>query len=762
MNYWLLTTEYPPFHGGGISTYCYFTARMLSAAGHSVTVFIPDDGIAGQQSTDPAPGITLIRFSSNRNKLQATLGYTARLSYSFADIVRTTIEEKGQPDLIEAQDYLGIAYYLTQFKHAGYAFMDGIPILVTLHSPAFIYLDYNRVPVFRFPDFWTGEMEKQAIRAADMLISPTRFLVDEIQKYMDIGDRPVQIVPNPYEEPAAKASVSAGALSTGSSPLSLTDRPYSAFQRNRIVYYGKLSPQKGSFEMLSFFKDLWDEGFLHALHIIGGTDIVFHPEKQTMGQWVEQRYRKYIDGGLLRLHGKIRPEEIVRSLSDAHVILVPSIVDNLPYTVIEAMSLGKVVLASRQGGQREMIEDGRDGFLFDHGSPESFARQLRIILDLGDGQLERIGLNARDSVRRNYDPARILPIKMATLEPLLPASGTARLSVRQGGHHFPFLHQEKFDVLPLVTGQLLTVVIPYFNMGPWIEECVQSILDSSYPFIEILVVDDGSTETASLEKLERLASRFKEPQSFHPGSQSFRHLTVLRQTNAGLALTRNQGALAAKGDFLAFLDADDKVAPAYYEKTILALRHNDNAFFAGSWVQYFGDGHALWAAFTPQPPYALVHNPVNSSGLVYKRVAFLAAGMNDKKTDYGLEDFGSLVSMLSHGLNGIILPEPLFYYRVRKGSMFRQVNREKFIYSYKYILEQHKPYYTKFAGQIINLLNANGPGFQFDNPSFGVQVSTIVEKDGRLIRRLKSIVKKNKNLKRIAIILNNKLKLIRE
>ena len=197
MNYWLLTTEFPPFHGGGISTYCRITARMLSAAGHSVTVFVPDDSVT-DRDTETMQDITLIRFNSNRNRLHASLGYTARLSYAFADMVRIRIEEKGRPDLIEAQDYLGIAYYLTQFKQCGYPFMKGIPILITLHSPAFIYLDYNRTPTDRFPDFWTGEMEKQAIRAADLLISPTRFLVDEIQNYMDISDLPVHVIANPY------------------------------------------------------------------------------------------------------------------------------------------------------------------------------------------------------------------------------------------------------------------------------------------------------------------------------------------------------------------------------------------------------------------------------------------------------------------------------------------------------------------------------------------------------------------------------------
>src|SRR5579859_1257195 len=106
MKYWLLTTEYPPFHGGGISTYCFFTARMLADAGHEVTVFVPDDSVSAYTVSAPDRGITLIRFNSNINGLHASLGYTARLSYAFADMVQTIIGQIGKPDFIEAQDYL--------------------------------------------------------------------------------------------------------------------------------------------------------------------------------------------------------------------------------------------------------------------------------------------------------------------------------------------------------------------------------------------------------------------------------------------------------------------------------------------------------------------------------------------------------------------------------------------------------------------------------------------------------------------------------
>ena len=319
MKYWLLTTEYPPAHGGGISTYCYFTARMLAEAGHAVTVFSNDDGVTDFILTDETKNIRLLRFNSNRDELHSFLGYAARLSYAFAGVVKKMVAEGGKPDFIEAQDYLGIAYYITQFKHAGYDFMANVPVIITLHSPVFIYLLYNRVPVFRFPDYWTGEMEKQSIIAADTLISPTQFLADEVKKHIAFGEKEINILANPYASNDTAATI---------------------FERNKIIYYGKLSAQKGSFKLLEYFKELWDNGFHHPLHIIGGTDIVYHPELKTMGQLVEEKYAVYLQKGLLNLHGKIKPGQIQEYLRDAHVIIVPSIVDNMPYVVMEAMSLG--------------------------------------------------------------------------------------------------------------------------------------------------------------------------------------------------------------------------------------------------------------------------------------------------------------------------------------------------------------------------------------------------------------------------------------
>ena len=62
MNYWLLTSEYPPFFGGGISTYCYHTAKMLYQYGHNVSVFVNDNSIK-DKLIETREGIRIIRFN---------------------------------------------------------------------------------------------------------------------------------------------------------------------------------------------------------------------------------------------------------------------------------------------------------------------------------------------------------------------------------------------------------------------------------------------------------------------------------------------------------------------------------------------------------------------------------------------------------------------------------------------------------------------------------------------------------------------------
>lgn len=110
--------------------------------------------------------------------------------------------------------------------------------------------------------------------------------------------------------------------------------------------------------------------------------------------------------------------------------------------------------------------------------------------------------------------------------------------------------------------ELISVVMPCYNAMPYLDEAMQSVLGQSYPLVELIVVDDGSTD-GSTEVLQRLAVE-------HP-----ERIMLLYQNRGGPFVARNQALAHANGNYIAFLDADDIWHPD-------ALRLMHEALVAGN------------------------------------------------------------------------------------------------------------------------------------------------------------------------------------
>ena len=715
MKYWLLTTEYPPFFGGGIGTYSAITSVMLSERGHDVSVFINDATVSDIRVESRTDSLRIIRFNPSRTNSSRFLGHVTNISYEFAHIVKHFIETEGRPDLIESQEYLGIAYYLLQYKYLLYDWCKDVPMVITMHSPSFLYMEYNHVPEFKYPNYWICEMERYCMQAADLLISPSRFMLDELKTRFQLMNKDVAVIPNPF---FAKDSSGHQARSA---------------HNGEIVFYGKLSVQKGALHLLNYFKELWDDGFPRTLHLIGGQDIVYHAEKRTMGDVIRKRFKTYIDKGLLKLEKKIEPRDIPGRLENAEVVIIPSANDNLPYVVLEMMALGKIVLISKQGGQHEVVEDGIDGFVFDHEQPETFALQLNRILNLSAQDRTSVSNNAIKKITSRYDARIIYPQKMERLTELLkrprPNCG------------FPLIRNHRTaEVLPtrvISKPDLLSIVVTFYNSGLYIDEAIACLRQIDYPHKEIIIVNDGSSEAGSLQKLAQYRKA--------PG------IKVVDKKNRGLPDTRNKGSEVAEGEFLTFLDADDKIDPKYYSRAIKVLQHYDDLHFVGCWTKYFEGSEHTWPTFNPEPPLILYHNLVNSGALIFRREAFFDAGKNDEHMTFqGFEDYDTVISAVEKGLNGVVIPEKLFYYRVRPNSMIRSISTVKKLSIAQYISNKHKEFYGKFAAEIFNLSNANGPGIYLDNPSLDHDLSDKIRFGGRFTGKIISLVKRNRVARTIA------------
>lgn len=115
---------------------------------------------------------------------------------------------------------------------------------------------------------------------------------------------------------------------------------------------------------------------------------------------------------------------------------------------------------------------------------------------------------------------------------------------------------------------LLSVVIPVYNVETYLEECVLSVISQTYSRLQILLVDDGSTD-GSLRIARRLA-------------RADRRVRVITKKNNGLGAARNTGILASTGKYIAFVDSDDIVPKDAYEVMLATLHRTGSDFVVGS------------------------------------------------------------------------------------------------------------------------------------------------------------------------------------
>lgn len=105
---------------------------------------------------------------------------------------------------------------------------------------------------------------------------------------------------------------------------------------------------------------------------------------------------------------------------------------------------------------------------------------------------------------------------------------------------------------------VVSVIVPVYNVRPYLRSCVDSILAQSLTGIEIVLVDDGSTDGSGL-----ICDEY---------ARQNKCIQVIHKDNGGLGSARNAGLDAATGEYVAFVDSDDRIAPEMYQQLLLALR----------------------------------------------------------------------------------------------------------------------------------------------------------------------------------------------
>lgn len=694
MNIWLVTSEFPPWFGGGIGTYAYNAARMFSLAGHQVTVLTQSarasDDLEGER-------LRVVRFVSREFHLKdrvpadtppdahpafpfTCLSYWPALSYQFADEIVQCIQRYGCPDVIEVQDYNAIGYYLIQRKLLGESPLADLPVIVYLHSPSFGIRRANRSPQYLLPEYWVGQMEKFCLLSADALLAPSRFMGDWLAEW-DARFPTATIIPYPYDH--AEPSLAQPTPSD-------------------VVYVGRLEVRKGVIPLVEACAKLWNQGQDFRLTLIG-EDRRYDPLGMLVGEYLKRRFARYIAAEQLCLASPLPREEVLTRLSQAWCTVVPSLWENYPNTCIEAMSLGKVVVASASGGQAEMVgNDASAGIVFDWAREGEFEKALLRVLAMTPEQNQEMGRRAAERIRKLTSYEVVLPQRLAHFQKVSANAPRSRriFPAVSRSQPAPAGVTRSRDSIP----GLLSVVIPYYNLGKYIEETLDSVLSSTYPHLEVLIVNDGSDEAESVAALERIKALRKE------------NVRILSTENQGVCAVRNIGAAQVSGEFLSFVDADDLIEPDFFSRCIRILNMYKNVGFVYCWISYFGETTGCWANWNTEFPFFLGHNMVGPFA-VARRDLFLAYGKNKPDMEYNLEDYDSWLGIATRGYLGVSIPKILGHYRIRGKSRLRGISRDQELYLYERIAQHYADEYQRHGPELFNLLNANGPAPGWVSPA---------------------------------------------
>jgi hypothetical protein len=239
-------------------------------------------------------------------------------------------------------------------------------------------------------------------------------------------------------------------------------------------------------------------------------------------------------------------------------------------------------------------------------------------------------------------------------------------------------HREGVDV---------TVVIPCHDDGSYLLEAVASVECVPAPVYEIVVVDDGSRDPGTLRTLTYL--------------EKLGYL-VVHQENRGLAAARNTGIELAHGRFVLPLDADNRVRPEYLTRAIEVLEAAPEVGVVYADAQFFGERHGrrVMGSFDVQK---LMGSSYIDACAMFRRRAWEDVGGYDTTLPVmALEDWDFWLAIAEHGWRFHYIPEVLFDYRVRRGSLVSLVevpeNRRDLI---RHIVSRHPGLYATGFPEVI-------------------------------------------------------------
>ncbi len=229
----------------------------------------------------------------------------------------------------------------------------------------------------------------------------------------------------------------------------------------------------------------------------------------------------------------------------------------------------------------------------------------------------------------------------------------------------------------------VSVIMPCYNHGQYIDDAVDSILHQTFQDVEIIVINDGSTDEFTIEKLKQ----YEKPKT-----------TVLHTPNQGLAAARNNGIKKAQGKYILTLDADDYFELTFLEKAVPILDKQPKVGVVSSGVRYFGYTNRKIMPKGGDVRVCLAKSGAIGNALFRKICWEQAGGYNERIEAY--EDWDFWLQVTKRGWLIHIIPEYLFNYRQHPTSMRIEARPIRPLLI-KQLVQNHREVFEKYVDEAI-------------------------------------------------------------
>jgi glycosyltransferase involved in cell wall biosynthesis len=240
---------------------------------------------------------------------------------------------------------------------------------------------------------------------------------------------------------------------------------------------------------------------------------------------------------------------------------------------------------------------------------------------------------------------------------------------------------------------LVSIVIPCYNHGAYIQDAIDSVeQNNADDFFEIIIINDGSKDAYTLEKLDELSKK-----GYH----------IIHQENKGLSAARNAGIRVARGRYILPLDSDNKITAAYYRQAmaILDAEPQVGVVYSDRYVFGLQQGNIPVGEFALQR--ILPGNFIDACAVFRKSIWEEIGGYDEHMPGGIYEDWEFWLSCIERGHGFRYMNEPLFGYRVLEASLVQKsldpIIRRKVV---EHIITKHATLYTQNLAEVVGELHA--------------------------------------------------------